>query len=162
VTFVRSELVEASIVAIPANPRALATVKALGISAETRQLIFKQSEASSRPSVKRAHGLNELRAAELRFERARDALVAACDKLAELRRADKQIARAVEDAQHTPSGAAYQAAPPSGGGAARLRLLDSKALGRVLRHAKERVAIAEIDLAAAHDECSSLYRQTRR
>jgi len=38
--YLKSELVETSLVAVPANPNALAIVKALNISAETRDLVF--------------------------------------------------------------------------------------------------------------------------
>jgi HK97 family phage prohead protease len=42
--FLRQRLIEASLVATPANPSALLTAKALGISKSTIQKIFKQSE----------------------------------------------------------------------------------------------------------------------
>jgi HK97 family phage prohead protease len=42
--FLRQRLIEASLVATPANPAALLTAKALGVSKQTIQKIFKQSE----------------------------------------------------------------------------------------------------------------------
>jgi HK97 family phage prohead protease len=45
--YLKQKLVEASLVSVPANPAALLTAKALGISKETIQKIFKQSETSS-------------------------------------------------------------------------------------------------------------------
>ena len=42
--YLKQVLVEASLVAVPANPSALLTAKALGISEATQRLIFKQSE----------------------------------------------------------------------------------------------------------------------
>ena len=40
IRFTEAELVECSLVSVPANPNALAVAKALGLSRETRQLIF--------------------------------------------------------------------------------------------------------------------------
>src|SRR6267154_1510785 len=45
--YLKQTLVEASLCAVPANPSALLTAKALGISGETIQKIFKPSETSS-------------------------------------------------------------------------------------------------------------------
>lgn len=45
--YLRQTLVEASLVSVPANPSALLTAKALGISKQTIDMIFKQSETSS-------------------------------------------------------------------------------------------------------------------
>jgi HK97 family phage prohead protease len=155
--FVKSELVETSLVAIPANPNALAVAKSLRISPATHALVF-----ASSGTVKRAHGLTERLAAEVRFERARDVLVAACDRLAELKRADRQIACAVEVARHSPSGAAYRASPSVTPAGTRLRLLDAKSLGRQLRCQRERVAIAQIDLEQAYDDLAALDGRTRK
>jgi len=43
--FTRQELVEASLVAVPANPAALAIAKQLGVSEATRSLVFRQRQA---------------------------------------------------------------------------------------------------------------------
>jgi HK97 family phage prohead protease len=45
--YLKQKLVEASLVSVPANPSALLTAKALGISKETSQKIFKSTETSS-------------------------------------------------------------------------------------------------------------------
>jgi hypothetical protein len=45
--YLKQKLVEASLCAVPANPAALLTAKALGISKDTIQKIFNQSETSS-------------------------------------------------------------------------------------------------------------------
>jgi len=42
--FLRQELVEASLVSVPANPSALLTAKALGVSKATIAMVFKQSD----------------------------------------------------------------------------------------------------------------------
>jgi HK97 family phage prohead protease len=44
VHYLRQTLVEASLVAVPANPSALLTAKALGVSKQTIAMVFKQSE----------------------------------------------------------------------------------------------------------------------
>lgn len=46
--FTKTELVECSLVAVPANPNALAVAKALGLSSETTDLIFGASAIESR------------------------------------------------------------------------------------------------------------------
>jgi HK97 family phage prohead protease len=154
--FTESELLECSLVSVPANVNAISVAKRLNVSADTCRLVF----APLRGAVKPAQGA-ELRLAELAFEDAQRALIGACDRLSELRKADREIAREVEVARHAPGGAAYRTSPPLTDASARLRLLDAKSLGRQLRHARELVEIAKIDLAAAHDEVTRIYKQTR-
>ena len=43
--FLRQQLVEASLVSVPANPSALLTAKALGVSKHTIDMVFKQGES---------------------------------------------------------------------------------------------------------------------
>lgn len=63
VLFERQELVEASLVAIPANPNAIVAAKSLGISEETRKLVFAepgvQREKSS-PVTKEVNVITKL------------------------------------------------------------------------------------------------------
>lgn len=51
--FLKCDLVETSIVAVPANPNALAVVKALGISQETRDMVFAK-HGTEDPVVRRS------------------------------------------------------------------------------------------------------------
>jgi hypothetical protein len=53
--FVKQELVETSLVAIPANPNALAIAKSLGISQGTRKLVFAEHGDDDEPSERDDH-----------------------------------------------------------------------------------------------------------
>jgi HK97 family phage prohead protease len=55
VLFEKVELVETSLCAIPANPNALIAAKSLGISEETRKLVFAKRDASRSPLATRDH-----------------------------------------------------------------------------------------------------------
>jgi len=57
VIYTRQELLEASLVSVGANPAALAIAKSLGISDETRRLIFTESDSAQRERTKRAREL---------------------------------------------------------------------------------------------------------
>ena len=54
--FTEAELVECSLVSVPANPNALAMAKALGLSRETRALIFGEHAGRDRREASRANG----------------------------------------------------------------------------------------------------------
>jgi HK97 family phage prohead protease len=53
--YVKQMLVEASVVAIPANPNALAIAKSLGISQNTRKLVFVELDKSDKPKRRADH-----------------------------------------------------------------------------------------------------------
>src|SRR5580765_3203523 len=59
--FTEAELVECSLVSVPANPNALAIAKSLGISPQTQQLIFGVSAGDDRPPRSRVHGVSATR-----------------------------------------------------------------------------------------------------
>jgi HK97 family phage prohead protease len=59
--FTEAELVECSLVSVPANPNALAIAKSLGISPQTQQLIFGVSAGDDQPPPSRAHGVSATR-----------------------------------------------------------------------------------------------------
>jgi hypothetical protein len=54
IRFIEAELVECSLVSVPANPNALAIAKSLGLSRETRQLIFGVSAEPDQPAPSRS------------------------------------------------------------------------------------------------------------
>jgi HK97 family phage prohead protease len=54
--FTEAELVECSLVSVPANPNALAVARALGLSRETRALIFGEHAERDQRTSSRAHG----------------------------------------------------------------------------------------------------------
>jgi HK97 family phage prohead protease len=58
--FLRQELIETSLVSVPANPNALAVAKALNISSETQELVFRQvrqtEDKTKRRSFTAKHG----------------------------------------------------------------------------------------------------------
>ena len=56
VRFLRSELVETSLVAVPANPNALAVAKSLNISPQTIDLVFAEQGAKARTKTARVTG----------------------------------------------------------------------------------------------------------
>jgi HK97 family phage prohead protease len=94
VTFTKSELMECSLVSIPANPNALQVAKSLHLSSETMASIFGESvdrswpqfhgaSAEPKPSREGKHMSNSIRldAAEQQFNAARDALTSHLDTL---------------------------------------------------------------------------------
>jgi HK97 family phage prohead protease/HK97 family phage major capsid protein len=62
--FLKSELVECSLVSVPANPNALAVAKSLGLSRDTQRLIFGE-QAKEDPAIRRAIATSGEHAAEL-------------------------------------------------------------------------------------------------
>jgi HK97 family phage prohead protease len=68
VHYLRQTLLEASLVSVPANPSALLTAKALGISEATQRLIFKQTDFTIAQRIRKAR--RAIRKAKLLQERA--------------------------------------------------------------------------------------------
>lgn len=99
--FKKSTLLEASLVSVPANPNALALVKGLGISRETRELVFgkdslsavksKAKQSRSLSAASRTHGT---KGSPMKLG---DKIVAANEKLEELRESVTDIVKAAED-----------------------------------------------------------------
>jgi HK97 family phage prohead protease len=66
--YLKQTLVEASLVAVPANPSALLTAKALGISEATQRLIFKQTDLTTGQRIREARRV--IQKAKLRLAKA--------------------------------------------------------------------------------------------
>ena len=73
VLFVKQSLVETSLVSVPSNPNALAVAKSLGISADTRALVFAERGAKPRATLARPKppSATEAKIVKLEAEQAR-------------------------------------------------------------------------------------------
>ena len=69
VRFIKQELVETSLVSVPANPNALAVAKSLGISADTRKLVFAERSTNARTALVRQPSPAEIRVSKLEKQR---------------------------------------------------------------------------------------------
>jgi HK97 family phage prohead protease len=85
--FVRQELLECSLVSIPANPSCLSVAKSLGISEATRRLVFTKHGSKSEPPT-------PLQIAQRTFDHRNKDLNAACKVVEELQRRARQLAAA--------------------------------------------------------------------
>src|SRR5580765_4906420 len=67
--FTEAELVECSLVSVPANPNALAIAKSLGISPQAERLIFGVHADEDEPAPRGSHGVHATKEANRKFNR---------------------------------------------------------------------------------------------
>jgi HK97 family phage prohead protease len=146
--FEKSELLEASIVAVPCNTNALQIAKSLRISEATQKLVFRGHASITSAQAAR-------RAAQARFDSAIAAVRRECDKLREMQRVQRQ------NSAGRPVGFAL-GDPRELAELARLDLRDARILDLNIKAQRTRVDIAEGKLAVAFDELAKLDKGARR
>jgi HK97 family phage prohead protease len=126
ILFIRQELLETSIVAIPANAACLSVAKSLGISEATRALVFAKQGTKSAPTA--------LQIAQRTFDHRNKDLNAACKVVEELQRRARQLAAAAYNPATTDA-----------------HLAAVKSVRGQLSTARARVTLAKINFENASD-----------